>query len=155
MASLILIFEKQKWDNDVHFRGVFVCRVSEEMLFSPCVFVCLFVCLFVSVYYDVWLFNYEGLVPRNKYFAGTWLAMSSCACYVLRTHDVTDDVSNSQSRSNLKIALFPSIFQLERRSKAQNNGNAHGYLASIFNFRYHFPSVVTSKWQLFWKFWNI
>ena len=29
-------------------------------------------------------------------------------------------------------------FELERRSKAQNVGNAHGYLSGIFNFRYNF-----------------
>ena len=48
------------------------------------------------------------------------------------------DVTRSQSRSNFKIVMSPSIFQLERRSKAQNVGNAHGYLFYIFNFRYNF-----------------
>ena len=36
-----------------------------------------------------------------------------------------------------KIDAFPSIFQLQRRSKAQNIGNTHGYLAGIFDFRYN------------------
>ena len=55
----------------------------------------------------------------------------------IRIDDVIDDVSRSLSRSNFEIAIFPSIFQLERRSKAQNIGNAHGFLAGIFNFRYY------------------
>ena len=79
-------------------------------------------------------FNYERLVPHKQYFAGTLLAMSSCASYVSRTHDVIDDVTRSQSRSNFEINISPSIFGLERRSKAQNVGNAHGYLSGIFNF---------------------
>ena len=53
-------------------------------------------------------------------------------------HDVIDDVTRSQNRSNFEINIFPSIFELQRRSKAQNVGNAHGYLSGIFNFRYNF-----------------
>ena len=37
-----------------------------------------------------------------------------------------------------QIDISPSIFELERRSKAQNVGNAHGYLSGISNFRYIF-----------------
>ena len=55
--------------------------------------------------------------------------MSSCASYVSCIHDVIEDVTSSQSRSNFEIATSPSILQLERRSKAQNIGNTHGYLA--------------------------
>ena len=83
-------------------------------------------------------FNYEGLVPHKQYFAGSLLGMSSCVSYVSRTHDVIDDVTRSQSRSNFEINIFPSIFELERRSKAQNVRNAHGYLSGIFNFLYNF-----------------
>ena len=80
--------------------------------------------------------------------------MSSCASYVSRTHDVTDDVSRSQSGSNFKIAIFPSIFELEHRSKAQNSEMLMAILlvcstsgiTSIKKF------VVTPP---FWKFWNI
>ena len=64
-----------------------------------------------------------------------WGYMSSCASYVSRTHDVIDDVTRSQSRPNFEIDISPSIFELQRRSKAQNVGNAHGYLSGIFNFR--------------------
>ena len=117
-------------------------------MFSPCVFVCLFVC--------VWLclsrclsgrFSYEGLVPHKQYFAGTLLEMSSCARYVSRTHDVIDDVARWQSRSNFEIDISPSIFELERRSKAQNVGNANGYLFGIFNFRYNFRWKNLSRAQ--------
>ena len=77
-------------------------------------------------------------MPHKQYFAGTLLGMSSCASYVSCTHDVIDDVTRSQSRSNFEIDTSPSIFELERRSKAQNAGNANGYLSGIFNFRYNF-----------------
>ena len=84
-------------------------------------------------------FNYEGLVPqKNKIFTGRLLGMSSCASYVSRTHDVIDDVTRSQSRSTFESDISPSKFELERRSKAQNVGNAHGYLSGLFNVRYNF-----------------
>ena len=103
------------------------------------VLVTLCVCLFVSLSRCLsGRFNYEGLVPHKQYFAGTLLEMSSCACYVSRTHEVIDDVTRSQNMSNFKIDISPSIFELWGRSKAQNVGNAHGYLSGIFNFRYNF-----------------
>ena len=106
---------------------------------SDCLFICLFVCLFVSLSRCLsGRFNYEGLVPHKQYCAGTLLGMSSCASYVSRTHDVIDDVTRSQSRSNFESDISPSNFELERRSKAQNVGNAHGYLSGLFNFRYNF-----------------
>ena len=64
--------------------------------------------------------------------------MSSCASYVLRTHDVIDDVTRTQSRSNFEIDISRSMIELERRLKAQNAGNAPGYNSGIFNFRYDF-----------------
>ena len=56
----------------------------------------------------------------------------------MHIHDVIDDVTRSLSKSNLDIDIAPSIFELERQSKAQNIGGANGYLSGIFNFRYHF-----------------
>ena len=121
------------------FQIIIITRVSEVIMFSPCVFVTLFVCLFVSLSRCLsGRFNYEGLVPHKQYFAGTLLGMSSCASYVSRTHDVIDDVTRSQSRSNFESDISPSKFELERRSKAQNVGKAHGYLSSLFNFWYNF-----------------
>ena len=64
-----------------------------------CLFVCVCGCLCLSRCLSV-RFNYEGLVPHKQYFAGTLLGMSSCASYVSSTHDVIDDVTRSQSRSN-------------------------------------------------------
>ena len=100
-------------------------------MFSPCVFVCLSRCLSGR-------FHYEGLVPHKQYFAGTLLGTSSCANYVSRTHDVIDDVTRSQSMSKFEIDISPLIFELQRRSKAQNVDNAHGYRSVVFNFRYNF-----------------
>ena len=103
------------------------------------ILVCLFVTLFVSLSRCLsGRFNYEGLVPHKQYFTGTLLGMSSCASYVLRTHDVIDDITRLQSRSNFEIDISPSIFKLERRSRAQNVGNAHGYLAALFIFLFNF-----------------
>ena len=39
---------------------------------------------------------------------------------------------------NFEIDISLPIFELQRRSKAKNVGNAHGYLSNIFNFRYNF-----------------
>ena len=102
-----------------------------------------FICLFVSVCLCLpqclsGRLNYEGLVPHKQYSACTLLGMSSCASYVSRTHDVIDDVTRSQSRSNFEIDISLSIFRLQRRSKAQNVEHANGYLSGIFNFRYNF-----------------
>ena len=104
---------------------IIITRFGEVIMFSPCAFVCLFVSLsrFLSG-----RFNYEKLVPHKQYFAGTLLGMSSCASYVSRTHDVIDDVTISQSRSNFEMYISPSIFELQCRSKTQNVGNANGYL---------------------------
>ena len=94
--------------------------------------------------------------------------MSSCASYVSRTHDVNDDVTRSQNRSKFETDIYPSIFELERRSKAQNIGNAHSYPSGIFNLRYsgkksllraknggHFENFrilnTTSIWSQIWK----
>ena len=53
-------------------------------------------------------------------------------------HDVIDDVTRSQNKSSFEIAISPSIFELQRRPKAQNVGNAHGYYSGTFNFRFTF-----------------
>ena len=73
--------------------------------------------------------------------------MSSCVSYVSRTHDVIDDVTMWQSRSNFEIDISPSIFELQRRSKAQNVGNANFYLSGMFNFRYKFSWKSLSRSQ--------
>ena len=87
-------------------------------------------------------------MPHKQYFAGALLGMSSCGSYVSRTHDVIDDVTRSQSRSNFESDISPSKFELERRSKAQNVGNAHGYLSGLFNFRYNFRKKVCHELKI-------
>ena len=56
----------------------------------------------------------------------------------IHIHDIIDDATRSQSKSNFEIDISPLIFELQRRLKAQNVGNANGYLSGIFNFRYNF-----------------
>ena len=60
----------------------------------------------------------------------------------MQIHDVIDYVTRSQSTSNFEINISPSMFVLERRSQAQNVGNANGYLSGIFHFRYNFRQKV-------------
>ena len=116
--------------------------------FHPAVCVCLFVCLFVSLSRCLsGRFNYEALVPHKQYFASTLLGMSSFASYVSRTHDVIYDVTRPQSKSKFEIDISPSIFELERPSKAQNIGKANGYLSGVFKFRYHFHWKSFSRAQ--------
>ena len=38
----------------------------------------------------------------------------------IHIHDVIDDVTRSPNKSNFEIDISPSIFELQRRSKAQN-----------------------------------
>ena len=110
-------------------------------MFSPSVFVTLFVCLFVSLSRCLSRrFNYEGLVPHKQYFAGTLLGMSSCPSYVSRTHDVIDDVTRSQNRSNFESDISPSIFKLERRSKLKMSE----MLMAIF-LLYSHSGITSSK----------
>ena len=78
--------------------SIFITRDSKVIMLSPCVFVCLCVSMFVMMLFR--RFNYEGLVPHKQYFAGTLLELSSCANYVSRIHNFTDDVTRSQSSSN-------------------------------------------------------
>ena len=54
---------------------------------------------------------------------------------VFGVDDVIDDVIRFKNRSNFEIAITPSIFELELRSKAQNVGYWVGYLDDIPNFR--------------------
>ena len=53
-------------------------------------------------------------------------------------HDLIDDITRSQNWSNFEIDTSPSLFELQRRAKAQNVGNAHGYLSGIFSIRDNF-----------------
>ena len=56
-----------------------------------------------------------------------------------------------------EIAITPSIFELERRTKSQNVGNGITYLGVGLNFRFNFRFKCSPdiKWRPFWKFRNI
>ena len=94
----------------------------------------------------------------NKVFLLSLLAISSCASYVSRIHNVIDHVTRSHCSSDFEIVISPSIFQLERRSKLKISELLMAIFTGIFNSRYYFGDktfFVTSKWRPFWKFWNI
>ena len=98
---------------------IFFTRVSEMIMFSPCVFVCLCVCLCLSRCLSG-RFSYEGLVSHKQYFAAMQLGMSSCASYVSCIRNVIDDVSRTQSGSNFEIDKSPSIFLAIGSIKSSN-----------------------------------
>ena len=74
----------------------------------------------------------------NKVFLLLLLAMSSCASYVSRIHNVIDHVTRSQCSSAFEIVISPSIFQLERRSKLKISKLLMAIFAGIFNSRRYF-----------------
>ena len=95
--------------------------------------VCLSVCLFVCNIHDT-----GRTVQAINTKLGTYMYLGSgYGCIVFGVYDVIDDVIRSKNRSNFKIAITPSIFELELRSKAQNVGYWTGYLGDIPNFRWH------------------
>ena len=110
-------------------------------MFSPCVFVTLFVCL--CLYHDVCP---DDLTMKDRCHTNNILQVHCWGCLVVQVMFVIiDDITRSQSRSNFESDITPSIFELERRSKAQNVGNAHGYLSCLFNFRYNFRQKSLSR----------
>ena len=100
-----------------------ITRVSEVIMFSPCVFVCLSRCLSGR-------FNYEGLVPHKQYFAGTLLGISSCASYVSRTHDVIDDVTRSQK--NVKFWNWHISVNIRARASIKSSKCRKGSWLSLW-----------------------
>ena len=114
-------------------------------------FVCLFVCLFVGARRDtgriVWAINTKLGINMEH----------TCekVCILFGVDDITDDVTRSKSRSNLKIVITQSIFELELRSKAQNVGYCTGYLDDIPNFRWHLWRKSSPRPQIFVSFENV
>ena len=100
-------------------------------------FVCLSVCLFVCLFCNV---NDTGrTVQAINTKLGTCMYLGSgYGCIVFGVHDVIDDVIRSKNRSNFEIAITPSIFELECRTKSQKIGNGMAYLGVGLNFRYNF-----------------
>ena len=63
---------------------------------------------------------------------------SGYMCILFGVDGIIDDVIRSKNRSKFEIAITPSIFELERRTKSQNVGNGMTYLGVGLNFRYNF-----------------
>ena len=127
------------WHGTTRPVTIFITRDSEVIMFSPCA--CLFVCggLCVYVCHDVCP---DDLPMKDWYYINNILQVHSWWSLVVQVmfHALVTSsmMSACHNRSYFEIALSPSIFQLERRSKAQNTGNAHGYLSGILNFMYYF-----------------
>ena len=97
-------------------------------------FVCLSVCLSVCNVDDT-----GRTVKAINTKLGTYMYLGSgYMCVVLGVDDVIDDVIRFTNRSNFEIAITPSIFELESRTKSNNIGNDMAYLGVWLNFRYNF-----------------
>ena len=87
-----------------------------------------------NIFHDNWR-TYKDIIFKLKALMNHWIVnmplQTIVDCFI-------DDVIGSQNRSKLWTPIALSIFELEHQSKAQNDTNAHGYLCSIFKFRYHF-----------------
>ena len=114
---------------------IIITRVSEVMMFSPCVFVCLWLCL--CLYHDVCP---DDLTMKDWCHTNNILQVHCWGCLVVqvRFHALMTSSMTSPCHKVGQSDIFSSIFELERRSKAQNVENAHGYLSGVFNFRYNF-----------------
>ena len=117
---------------------------------TVCLSVCLSVCLFVCNIHDT-----GRTVQAINTKLGTYMYLGSgYGCIVFGVYDVIDDVIRSKNRSNFKIAITPSICELELRSKAQNVGYWTGYLGDIPNFRWHLWRKSWPRPQIFVSFKN-
>ena len=103
-------------------------------------FASMFVWRFVSVCLFVCNVNDTGrTVQAINTKLGTCMYLGSgYGCIVFGVHDVIDDVIRSKNRSNFEIAITPSIFELECRTKSQKIGNGMAYRGVGLNFRYNF-----------------
>ena len=118
-------------------------------MFSPCVFVCLFVCVCVYVCHDVCP---DDLTMKDWCNTNNILQVHCWRCLVVQGmfHALMTSLMTSQGDKvgqSFEIDIYPSIFALERQSKAQNVGNTNGYLSGMFNFRYNFRWKSLSRAQ--------
>ena len=110
------------------------CQNFEEICKYVRLTVCLSVCLFVCNVNDT-----GRTVQAINTKLGTIMYLGSgYGCIVFGVHDVIDDVIRSKNRSNFEIAITPSIFELECRTKSQKIGNGMAYRGVGLNFRYNF-----------------
>ena len=102
-------------------------------MFSPCVSVC--ICLSVYVCPD-------DLTMKDWCHVNHILQVHCWGCLVVQVmfHTLMTSLMTSHGHKVGQIfkLISPSIFELERPSKAENVGNANVYLSDIFNFRYNF-----------------
>ena len=105
-------------------------KFGKYVRLTVCVFVCLSVCNVNDTGRTVQAINTK---------LGTCMYLGSgYGCIVFGVHDVIDDVIRSKNRSNFEIAITPSIFELECRTKSQKVGNGMAYRGVGLNFRYDF-----------------
>ena len=106
--------------------------------FQFCKYVRLTVCLFVCL----WVCNVNDTgraVRAINTKLGTHVCLGSgYMCILFGVDGIIGDVIRSKNRSKFEIAITPSIFELERRTKSQNVGNGMTYLGVGLNFRYNF-----------------
>ena len=143
------------WTLCIHFWRLFItcqnfAEICKYVRLTVCLFVCylpkfrrnlqvcssdgLFVCLFVCNVNDT-----GRTVQAINTKLGTCMYLGSgYGCIVFGVHDVIDDVIRSKNRSNFEIAITPSIFELECRTKSQKIGNGMAYRGVGLNFRYNF-----------------
>ena len=122
----------------IYFTYIFITCDSEVIKFSPCVFVCVGVS--VCLCHDVCP---DDLTMKDWCHTNNVLKVYCWGCLVVQVlfHVLMTSLMTSPGKknmSNFEVDISPSIFELERRSNAQNVGNTNGYLYGIFNFRYHF-----------------
>ena len=141
---------------DVHF---FLLRIKVLLLLAKItilarVCVCRFLCLTVRYLPKLKIFvwrcvcvfvrqsvvvaiAHERLDQSTPNLTQICIPVAVKVCVLFSVDDVINDVIRSKNRLKFWTSVTPSIFKLERWSKAQNIANARGYLAGIFDFRYH------------------
>ena len=99
------------------------------------------VCLFVTLclYRDVCP---DDLTMKDWCHTNNILQVHCLGCLVVQVmfHALMTSSMTSPGHKVCQIlkVIYLRQFELERRSKAQNVENAHGYVSGLFNFRYNF-----------------
>ena len=108
----------------------------------------LFVCLFVRKFHKISRTSQPIITKLGQKQA---LVHDSCK-FVGQECRLNNQVTRSKSRSNFKIVITPSIFELQCRSKAQNVGNWTYYLDNIHYFQFHLWRKSSPEPQIFVTF---
>ena len=134
MSTCIHLFYNEcTWN--IHSLCLLLAKISKKFA-SMFVwrFVCLSVCLSVCNVDDT---GHTVKAINTKLYTYMYLG-SGYMCILFGVYDVIDDVIRSKNRSNFEIAITPSIFELECRTKSQKIGNGMAYCGVGLNFRYNF-----------------